>query len=242
MPPIYYVDLWHQRQMLMVWKYVLNFIADIPLHFVHMWQMAAEGLSDKMESNKEVCMKQSGGTELLHVEKIAFIDIHQCLLNFYGEQTVDVRLWVVPFSSGQQWDEKQATFQTAVHSSHTKKWVASWSAHWHKSAEHNQGGSVGILYNLCYVSPINAWTGTEIIPYVNLPGSVKSTWGWRWHISCDKTWCHHYALELKWQCWHVDFPWKRKFKAQVSADNIMGTIFYILEPKTQTNHQLWEHE
>ena len=43
------------------------------------------------------------GTELLNVEKMAFIDIHQRLLNVYGDQTADVstvRQWMVRFSSG----------------------------------------------------------------------------------------------------------------------------------------------
>ena len=68
-----------------------------------MWQMAAEGQSDKMVSDMKVLMKQRGGTEFLHVEMMTPTDIHQFLLNVYGEQTVDkntVRWWVVRFSSG----------------------------------------------------------------------------------------------------------------------------------------------
>ena len=55
-----------------------------------MGQMAAEGQSDRMTSDMEVGMKQRYGTELLHVEKIAPIDIHQCLLNVYGGQPLNV--------------------------------------------------------------------------------------------------------------------------------------------------------
>jgi len=65
--------------------------------------MAAEGQSDKLVSDMEVWMKQRGGIKFLHEEKMAPIDIHQHLLNVYGEQTVDVstvRQWVVHFSSG----------------------------------------------------------------------------------------------------------------------------------------------
>jgi len=51
--------------------------------------MAAEGQSDRITSDMEVGMKQRYGIELLHVEKIAPIDIHQCLLNVYGDQTVN---------------------------------------------------------------------------------------------------------------------------------------------------------
>ena len=51
----------------------------------------------------EVHTKQGCGTEVLHREKILPIDIHQHLLNVYGDQTVDVstvRQWVVCCSSG----------------------------------------------------------------------------------------------------------------------------------------------
>ena len=44
-------------------------------HFVAMWQMAAEGQSDKMPSDMEVQMKQMCGTEL-HAEKVAHVDVH----------------------------------------------------------------------------------------------------------------------------------------------------------------------
>jgi len=52
-----------------------------PFHIVTVWQMAAEGQSDKMVSDMEVDMKQRKGSELLHVEKTAPTDIHWCLLN-----------------------------------------------------------------------------------------------------------------------------------------------------------------
>ena len=55
------------------------------LHLVAMQQNASEGQSDKMVSDMEVHMKQKRGTEFLHVEKIAPIDIHQSLLNIYGD-------------------------------------------------------------------------------------------------------------------------------------------------------------
>ena len=60
------------------------------------------GHSDRMVSDIEVHMKQRHGIEFLHAEKTAPTDIHQCLLNVYGDQTVDVstlRQWVVHFSS-----------------------------------------------------------------------------------------------------------------------------------------------
>jgi hypothetical protein len=65
--------------------------------------MTADGQSDKMASDMEVCIKQRCVIEFLHAEKIAPNDIHRCLLNVYGDQTVDVstvRRWVARFSSG----------------------------------------------------------------------------------------------------------------------------------------------
>ena len=43
--------------------------------------MAAEGQSDRMVTDVEVQMKQRCVSEFPHVEKMAPIDIHQCLLN-----------------------------------------------------------------------------------------------------------------------------------------------------------------
>jgi len=52
--------------------------------------MAAEGQSDKIASDMEVHMKQRRVTVFLHMKKMASSDIHWCLLNTYGDQTVDV--------------------------------------------------------------------------------------------------------------------------------------------------------
>ena len=63
--------------------------------------MAAEGQSDKMASDMDTLMKQRCVIEFLHVEKIAPTDIHQCLLNICGDQTVStVMQCVVHCSSG----------------------------------------------------------------------------------------------------------------------------------------------
>jgi len=65
--------------------------------------MVAEGQSDTVASDMEVCMKQRCVTGFLHAEKFAATDTHQCLLNVYGGQTVDestVRQWVGHFSCG----------------------------------------------------------------------------------------------------------------------------------------------
>ena len=54
--------------------------------------MAAQRQSDKMVSDVDVCRKQRCGIEFLHVEKMAPTDIHLCLLNVYGDQTVGVSM------------------------------------------------------------------------------------------------------------------------------------------------------
>jgi len=51
----YYKGPQHQRQMLVEWQQRLNLHANILLHFVAPWQMAAEGQSDQMASEAEVC-------------------------------------------------------------------------------------------------------------------------------------------------------------------------------------------
>ena len=52
--------------------------------------MSAEGLTDRMVSDKEVHKKKRCGTEFHYAEKIAPIDIHRHLLDIYRDQTVDV--------------------------------------------------------------------------------------------------------------------------------------------------------
>jgi len=51
--------------------------------------MAAEGQSDRTVADREVHMEQRCITEFLHGEKMAPTDIYRCLLNVYGDQTVD---------------------------------------------------------------------------------------------------------------------------------------------------------
>jgi len=55
------------------------------------------GRADTVASDVELHMKQRCEIEFFRVEKMAHIDIHWCLLNTYGDQTVDVsivRKWV----------------------------------------------------------------------------------------------------------------------------------------------------
>ena len=52
--------------------------------------MAVKEQFDKMVAYMEVRMKQRCIIQFLSVEKMAPTGIHQCLLNAYGDQTVDV--------------------------------------------------------------------------------------------------------------------------------------------------------
>jgi len=73
-----------------IWQEKLNLSANVPLHFVasvDKWQQKG---SLTVVFDKEAHMKKKGVIEFLHAEEIAPIDIHQCLLNVYGDQTVHV--------------------------------------------------------------------------------------------------------------------------------------------------------
>ena len=55
-----------------------------------------------MTSDTEARMKQRSVTEFLHEEEKVPVDVHRCLLNVYGDQTMDVstvRWWLMI----QQW-------------------------------------------------------------------------------------------------------------------------------------------
>ena len=70
----------------------------IPLCFVAVWQMAAEGHCDRMVSDMGLCVEWRCVTELLHVEKMAPTDIHRYLLNVDGNPEVavsTVRRWMM---------------------------------------------------------------------------------------------------------------------------------------------------
>jgi len=71
-----------------VWQPRLNLPTTISFHAVR--QTVAEGQSDKMVSDMEMCMKQRCVNEFLLVEKMAPTDIQCHLLNAYRDQTVDV--------------------------------------------------------------------------------------------------------------------------------------------------------
>jgi len=80
----------HQEQMLVGWQGRLKLPTSIRLHFVAVWQMAAEGQSDMMAPDMEVHIMQGCVIEFFHVEKMSPNDILWCLLNVYRVQTMDV--------------------------------------------------------------------------------------------------------------------------------------------------------
>ena len=73
----------------------LNLPSGVLLRFIATRQMEAEGQSDRMASDMEVHMKQ----RCVRVEKMAPIDLHQCLWSPNPGDVSTVRWWVVCFSS-----------------------------------------------------------------------------------------------------------------------------------------------
>jgi len=64
------------RFLLESWQKRLNLPINIPLHFIAMRQMTAEGQFEKTMPDMEVHVKQRCAIEFLHEEKNAPIDIH----------------------------------------------------------------------------------------------------------------------------------------------------------------------
>lgn len=78
-----------------------------------MRQIAAEGYYGKMASELVEVKEKLCVIEFFHEDKNAPIDIRRCLLNVYGDKTMDVstvRRWMVRFNSGDS-DVRQATFR-----------------------------------------------------------------------------------------------------------------------------------
>ena len=104
---------------------------NISLYFVAVWWMAAEGQSDRMASEMEVCVKQRCGTEFLCAEKMAPGDIHWCLQNAYGHQTVNVSTvrwwWQWQWFTSTGADAYNCSAQALVHCKMHSKW---WRLHW----------------------------------------------------------------------------------------------------------------
>ena len=84
-------------------------------HFAAMWQMVAEGKSDKMASDTEVHMKQRCVTEFPHEEKkwhsLSFIN---ACWTFMETKKWMWAQWDRAFQLWQQQHERQATFWNAV--------------------------------------------------------------------------------------------------------------------------------
>jgi hypothetical protein len=122
------------------------------------WWYVSRGQTFLPEVRKFCCH----ATEFLHVEK-ALTDIHQCLLNVSGDQTVDVstvRWWVVYFSSGDSNLRDRPCSRWPCTAVRSMKWGAPWSAHLSKSADYNQGTfecriqSVGNDWQCCNISSL----------------------------------------------------------------------------------------
>jgi len=120
-------------QMLMVWQESLNLLTNMPLYFVVVWQMAAEGQSNRME----VCMKWWCVNEFLQIEKkwhpLTFINA--CWMFIETTQW----MWAHPHHGWWVSAEAIAMFQMAMYCYHTKKWRVSWLTQLHKLADYDQG-------------------------------------------------------------------------------------------------------
>ena len=86
----------------------MNLPDNIPLHFVAMLQVAAEGQSGKMASDMKEHMKQRHIVEFLCAEKMTPTDIHWSLLNMYGDQRKTVG------GVFQQWQQQQLFTSTGA--------------------------------------------------------------------------------------------------------------------------------
>jgi len=193
--------------------------------------MAAEGQSDKIASDMELCMKQRCVTEFLYAEKIAPTDIHWCLLNIYGDQTVDVstaRQWVVRFSSGNN-DMKGKHTQMSHHkiksisisSSTDYSQRTVYRTEYQLQCIGSDGGNIGMSWSLHQVGPTNVHTGIERILCVSSSGAIESIRGWRWQFLG----LHHY------QWWDVvSPPWARVKTAVHSVAVCEFTIKEVQEP------------
>ena len=119
-------------------------VDDVPSlqYSVTVWQMAAEGQTDKMVSGMKVGMNQRCGTEFLLVEKSCNYWHSLTLAEHLLRPTSGCQHSEAVGGAFQQWQqqcERQVTFQMTVHCCHTMKWRASWSAHPHEPVDYYQG-------------------------------------------------------------------------------------------------------
>ena len=150
--------------------------------------MVEVGQSDQIMSDMEACLKQRCGVEFLHAEKIAPTDVHECLLNISGDETVDlstVRWWVVCFSSVNSnvkdkpcsgWPCTAVTPQNEEHLDqliHTNQWIKTRKLYVINFIHANNSGVVEIPQNLSQVGLPNAHIETEGAPPEILPRSME---------------------------------------------------------------------
>ena len=168
-----------------------------PITYDAVWQMATEGQSDRMASDMEVCMKKEG-SHWIHLSRKKMVphDIHECSLNIYEDQTVDVstvQWWVVRLTSGDS-NVKDKLCPGWPCICLIVKWRVSWSVHPCKSVDYehrtvyraenlfqcisNDSDNIVISQTLCLVSPTDVQIGTEI-PHASFSGSIEPIEGWR---------------------------------------------------------------
>ena len=168
-------------------------------------------------------MKQRYVIEFLHAEKMAPNDIHQRLLNIYGDQTVDVstvRRWVARFSSGDSnVKDRPRSGQpcTAVTPRNEERLDQLIHANWRITTrelctELNIGFSEleTMVAMLEYCKVYARWVPQMLTQEhkehcVQVCQDLLNQYEAEGNslldciITGDKTWCHHYKLESKWQ-------------------------------------------
>ena len=157
----------------MVWQQKLNLPIYIPLHFIAVWQMAAEGQSDKLASDMEVYINEGCLIESLHTGKMAPIVIHQRLLNISGDQTVDVS--PVRFRPWWQWQwvtSTDADFLWGQHSGSCSSLIKMHSLWWW----------------LCWKSVLRSWefalSNTVIMFFVSVLVSMEINRRYYFEVTC----------------------------------------------------------
>jgi len=128
--------------------------------------MAAEGQSDKTASDMQVCLKEKCELNSSMWKKrhpLAFIV--SCWMFIDTKQWTWVQWgsgWCISAFVTVTW--RQTMFQMAMHSSHTTKWRASWSAHLHKLADYENCAWSWILASMFWKQWWSNWNITKFAP------------------------------------------------------------------------------
>ena len=204
-----------------------------------MWQMAAEGQSDTMVSDKVEWLKQRCGIKLLHAEKTAVTDINWYLLNVLWRPTSGCEHSEAVDGVFQQWwqqCERQAIFCVTPQSDEclnqlicTNQEIETRELFRAEHHLHCVGWST-MVATFEYCKVCTKWSHcaharTERILYASLSGPIEQIQGQGWSsfnliITSNDMWCHCYEPESKQQSmewWHVNSPLKKKFKMKPSA-------------------------